>query len=161
MVLFKFLKMMIGVFFYKSRIRHISSLGDFFFFFWLSRSWIFLILWKMFFFNGQASFVCVCVCVVLKLEIFALYSKEHFEWKSLSRVQLFATPWSTVHGTLQTRILERIAFPFSRGSSQPGAQTKASCIAGGLFPSWAVGEALKDILKEDIRSRWLINYRKQ
>ena len=23
--------------------------------------------------------VCVCVCVVLKLEIFALYSKEHFE----------------------------------------------------------------------------------
>ena len=41
----------------------------------------------------------------------------------------------TVHRNLQDRILERIAFPFSRGSSQPGAQTKASCIAGGLFPS--------------------------
>ena len=23
--------------------------------------------------------VCVCMCVVLKLEIFALYAKEHFE----------------------------------------------------------------------------------
>ena len=38
-----------------------------------------------------------------------------------------------VHGILQTRILEWIAFPFSRGSSQPRDQTQVSLIAGGFF----------------------------
>ena len=36
----------------------------------------------------------------------------------------------TVHGILQARILERVAFPFSRGSSQPRDQTQVSHIAG-------------------------------
>ena len=37
------------------------------------------------------------------------------KWKSLSHVQLFVTPWTTpVHGILKARILEQIAFPFSR-----------------------------------------------
>ena len=31
-----------------------------------------------------------------------------------------------VHGILQARILERIAFPFSRGSSQPRDRTQVS-----------------------------------
>ena len=43
----------------------------------------------------------------------------------------------TVHGILQARILEWVAFPFSRGSSQPRNQTRVSCIAGGFFTSWA------------------------
>ena len=43
----------------------------------------------------------------------------------------------TVHGTLQARILEWVAFPFSRGSSQPRDQTEVSCIAGRFFTSWA------------------------
>ena len=44
-------------------------------------------------------------------------------------------PGSTVHGILQTRILEWVAVPFSRGSSWPRNQTlvpSVSCIAGGL-----------------------------
>ena len=36
----------------------------------------------------------------------------------------------TVHGILQARILEGVAFPFSRGSSQPRDQTQVSHIAG-------------------------------
>ena len=36
----------------------------------------------------------------------------------------------TVHGILQPRILEWVAFPFSRGSSQLRDQTQVSCIAG-------------------------------
>ena len=36
----------------------------------------------------------------------------------------------TVHGILQDRILEWVAFPFSRGSSQPRDQTQVSRIAG-------------------------------
>ena len=37
----------------------------------------------------------------------------------------------TVHGILQTRILEWVAFPFSWGSSQPRDPTQVSHIAGG------------------------------
>ena len=39
----------------------------------------------------------------------------------------------TVHGILQARILEWVAFPFSRGSSQPRDQTQVSRTAGGFF----------------------------
>ena len=39
----------------------------------------------------------------------------------------------TVHGILQARILEWVAFPFSRGSSRSRSQTGVSCIAGGFF----------------------------
>ena len=41
------------------------------------------------------------------------------QWKSLSHVWLFATPSTILHGILQARTLEWVAFPFSRGSSQP------------------------------------------
>ena len=41
----------------------------------------------------------------------------------------------TVHGILQARILEWVAFPFSRGSSQPRDRTQVSHIAGRFFTS--------------------------
>ena len=47
----------------------------------------------------------------------------------------------TVRGILQARIREWVAFPFSRGSSQPRDQTQASLIAGRFFTSWAAREA--------------------
>ena len=40
-----------------------------------------------------------------------------------------------VHGTLQARILEWVAVPFSRGSSQTRGQTQVSGIAGRFFTS--------------------------
>ena len=43
----------------------------------------------------------------------------------------------TVHGILQARILEWVAFPFSRGFPQPKDQTHVSRIAGKFFTSWA------------------------
>ena len=46
-----------------------------------------------------------------------------------------------VHGILQARILEWVAFPFSRGSSQARDQTQISRIAGGFFTSWATRKA--------------------
>ena len=39
----------------------------------------------------------------------------------------------TVHGILQTRILEWVAIPFSRGSSQTRDQTQVSLITGRFF----------------------------
>ena len=49
------------------------------------------------------------------------------------------------HGTLQARRLKWVAFPFSRGSSQPRDRTQVSCIAGGFFTSWATREALPNL----------------
>ena len=45
------------------------------------------------------------------------------------------------HGILQATILEWVAFPFSRGSSQPRYQTHVSLTAGGFFTSWATRKA--------------------
>ena len=41
----------------------------------------------------------------------------------------------TVRGILQARILEWVAFPFTRGSSQPRDRTQVSRIAGGFLTS--------------------------
>ena len=56
----------------------------------------------------------------------------------------------TVHGILQARILEWVAIPFSRGSSQPRDQTQVSCISGRFFTSWATREALYYSLEHTI-----------
>ena len=50
-------------------------------------------------------------------------------------------PGSSVHGILQARILEWIAMPSSRGSSQPRDRTQVSGIEGGFFSVWATREA--------------------
>ena len=47
----------------------------------------------------------------------------------------------TVHRILQGRILEWVAFPCSRGSSQPRDRIQISYIAGGFFTSLATREA--------------------
>ena len=48
-----------------------------------------------------------------------------------------------LHAILQARILEWVAFPFSRGSSQSRDQTQVPHIAGRFFTSWATREAQK------------------
>ena len=76
--------------------------------------------------------LCTCVPVLSSSCVLSHYS----------RVQLFATPWtvalpgSPVHGILQARILEQVAKPSSRGSSQPGDQTHISCLL-----HWQVGSS--------------------
>ena len=64
-----------------------------------------------------------------------------WKWKSLSRAWLCDPIDYTVHAILRARIMEWVAFPFSRGSSQPRDQTQVSHIAGGFFTSWATREA--------------------
>ena len=73
-------------------------------------------------------------------------NKGEVKWKLLSHVQLFATLWTlgslpgpSVYEILQARILEWVAIPFSRGSSQPRDQTQIFLIAGGFF-IWATRE---------------------
>ena len=52
----------------------------------------------------------------------------------------------TVHGILQARILEWVAIPLSRGSSQPRDRTQVPHIAGRFFSSWNTREALGQII---------------
>ena len=57
------------------------------------------------------------------------------------------TPWAAAHlaplsiGILQARILEWVAMPSTRGSSQSRDQTQVSWIAGRFFTIWLIGEA--------------------
>ena len=78
--------------------------------------------------------------------------KVKWKWKSLSHVQLFATPLDYTHGSLQIRILQWVAIPFSRGSCQPRDWTQAFNITGIFFTSWATREALT-------RYTWNLNKR--
>ena len=59
----------------------------------------------------------------------------------ISEIHLVVSYSLHPHGILQARILEWVAFPFSKGSSQPKNQTQVSCIAGGFFTNWAIREA--------------------
>ena len=54
-------------------------------------------------------------------------------------------PGSSVHGILQARILERVAMPSSKESSQPRNRTYISCIAGGFFTADPWGKPSEDI----------------
>ena len=68
----------------------------------------------------------------------------HMKWKRVKvlvaqSVWLFVTPWS-IRGIFQARILEWVAIPFSRASSQPRDWTRVSCIAGRFFTVWTTRE---------------------
>ena len=49
-------------------------------------------------------------------------------------------PMDLVHGNLQVRILEWVAFPFSRGSSQPRDQTQPPALQVDSFPAEPQGK---------------------
>ena len=65
---------------------------------------------------------------------------------------LCSPPGSSVHRILQARILEWVAMPSSRGSSQPRGQTWVPYIAGRFFTIWATGEA------QDMHGQWPYHY---
>ena len=90
---------------------------------------------------------CIKFLMICCLSILDVFSSKHISQLSykylsscvLSRfncVQLFVTPWtvcsppsSPVHGILQARVLEWVAVPSSRGSSQPSGQTHVSYVS--------------------------------
>ena len=70
------------------------------------------------------------------------YMQSESENCSVESDSLWPNGLYTLHEILQARILEWVAFPFSRGSSQPRYWTQVSLIAGRFFTSWATREAL-------------------
>ena len=61
--------------------------------------------------------------------------QKYLKWKSLGHLQVFATPLNSPGQNTG------VAFPFSRGSSQPRDWTQVSHIADGFFANWATREA--------------------
>ena len=83
-----------------------------------------------------------------------------WKWKLLSRVWLFATPW-TIQSMQFSRpeyLLQWVAYPFSRGSSWPWNQTRVSCTAGRFFTNWAIREAPFFLPGESHGRRSLVGY---
>ena len=54
------------------------------------------------------------------------FQQKKVKWKSLSHVRLCGPVNYIVYGILQDRILEWVAFPFSRESSQPRDGTQVT-----------------------------------
>jgi len=82
-------------------------------------------------------FVCSRLCLLIPTSYFipspASFPSGVFLVQSLSRVWLCSRtdcspPGSSVHGILQARILDWVAMPSSRGSSQPSDRTRLSCV---------------------------------
>ena len=68
---------------------------------------------------------CSCRCLAAQM------------FPTLCRPMDCSPPGSSVHGILQARILEWLAIPLSRGSSQTRDRSQVSCIAGRFSTVWA------------------------
>ena len=76
-------------------------------------------------------------------------------WAALCNPMDSSPPGSSVHGILQVRILEWVAMPSSRGSSQPRDQTQmshVSCIGRWILCHWVLGKTLADTLILDFQN---------
>ena len=95
--------------------------------------------------SKATNFMKECLVTVMwfKAEVGAnLYWVKWSEVKVAQSCLTLCNPTDyRVHGILQARILEWVAFPFSRGPSQPRNGTQVFRIAGGFFTSWATREA--------------------
>ena len=70
--------------------------------------------------------VCVCVCV------HSVVSDSLRPHALGSSVHGIIPPGHSIHGIIPARMLQWVAIPFSRGSSQPRDPTRVSCIADSL-----------------------------
>ena len=68
----------------------------------------------------------------------------------------------TAQGILQAKMLEQVAFPFSRGSSKPRDGTQVFCVAGKFFTNWTIREAQLSVsVNNSHNNREKIFYRKK
>ena len=109
---------------------------------------------KRFFSSSLLSAIRVMSSVYLRLLIFlpswfqfVLLQARHFTWwKVKVKVTQFwptlCDPMdTTIHGLLQARILDWVAIPFSRGSSQPRDRAKSSCM---MYSAYQLNEQVEN-----------------
>ena len=84
---------------------------------------------------------------ILSLSLLKIYAECCAVLSCFSCVWLFETPWTVDQqaplsmGILQARILEWVAMPFSRGSSQPRDWTQVFYVDAGFFTVWVTRES--------------------
>ena len=86
------------------------------------------------------------ICLLLYMEQdWNSFGKILFQSLKVKLAQLCPTLCMdyTLQGILQAKILEWVAYPFSRGCSQLRNQTWASCIAGGFFTAELSGKPIR------------------
>ena len=75
------------------------------------------------------------LCVKCASCALGLFPYSGVKVKVAQSCQILRNPVDLLHGILQARILEWVAFPFSRGYSQPSDRTQVSDIAARFFTS--------------------------
>ena len=105
------------------------------------------------------------VCAILQAWILELGSLSLLQWIFLTQGSNPGLPhcrWILYHLSHQgsPRILEWVACPFSSGYSQTRDWTQVSCIAGGLFTSWATKDnhQNRQFSDEGKNKMWSANY---
>ena len=89
---------------------------------------VFSIIWISFLLTQQEDGNCFTSCLS------SLFKQTLVKRQSLSRARLFVTPWTRVHGILQARVLEWVAFPFSRGLPNPGIKPRSPALQEDSLP---------------------------
>ena len=92
-----------------------------------------------FYYMHACMHVCACVCVCVCVLVAQLCP-------TLCDPMDCNPPGSSVHGILQARILEWVAYSFSRGPSGLRNETGVSCIAGGFFFFFLINRATREVL---------------
>ena len=82
------------------------------------------------------SWLYLLLCWSLCLNIKKAYSL--LSCPTLCDPMDYNLPGFSVHGIFQARILEWVAVPISRGSSQPRDRTRVSHIVGRFFTIWVI-----------------------
>ena len=78
--------------------------------------------------------------ILLILHIWKQRSWKESESESHSAVSDSLQPLGLIHGILQARILEWVAFPFSRGSSQPRIKSRSPTLQVDSLPAEPQGK---------------------
>ena len=103
--------------------------------------------------SGSGTYVCVQSLEGLYYVHVCMCGKSLHLCLTLCDAMDCSPPGSSVHGILQARILEWVAMPSSRGSSQPRDRTQVSRIAGGFFTTstaWEVPWPIRNLSKSSV-----------
>ena len=89
------------------------------------------------------SVMVICIFLqICPLHLGCLNTYKKWKWKPLCLVWLCNPMDYTVHEILQARILEWVAFSFSRGSPNPGIKPRSPTLQADSLPSEPPGKPL-------------------
>ena len=77
---------------------------------------------------------------------------SHFSRVGLCAAMDCSPPGASVHGILQARILQRVAMPFTRGSSQPRGKSASPALQADSLPTEPWGKPASCLLPLQIQT---------